>query len=259
MDPWDHIRRAAADKRSGAVEIAARAAQGVAELRSRREVLRAARALLRAHPTMAPLWRLLTEALEGADTAGFAERLEADAAAAADAVRWIAAKRGNVVLTHSSSSGVVAALESTRHRVDKVLCTASLPGGEGRTLARRLERAGFCVEVVPDAGIARACERATVALVGSDSVTEQGVVNKLGTKLVALAARDAQIGCYAIGAGLKMLPARALGPELPAAYELTPLELFDAVLTERGPLRPAAVRRAVARVAIPEALEGKKR
>lgn len=259
MDPWDHIRRATSDTRSGAVEIAARAAQGVSQLGSRRDVLRAARSLLRAHPAMAPLWRLLSEALDGGDPAGFAERLEAQSSAAADGIRWIAAKRGNVVLTHSSSSGVVAALESARPRIDLVLCTVSLPGGEGRTLARRLERAGFRTEVVPDSGIALAASRASVTLVGADAVTERGVVNKLGTKLVALSARDAGIGCYAVGAELKMLPARILGERLPAAYELTPLELFDAVLTERGPLRPAAVRRAVGRVAISDALEGRKR
>jgi len=53
MDPWDHIRRAVADTRSGSAQIAARAAQGFEGLSTRRDVMRASRALLRAHPAMA--------------------------------------------------------------------------------------------------------------------------------------------------------------------------------------------------------------
>lgn len=257
MDAWDVLRRAAADRRSGSLEVALRAAEGIAGLGSRRDVLRAARALLRAHGAMALLWRLLADALEGPPATAarrFAGRVEAEAAAAADAVRWIVTKRSAVVLTHSSSSGVVSALERVRRRVAGVICTASLPGGEGRALARRLERAGFATEVVPDAAIAAACARADLALVGADAVTEAAVVNKVGTRLVALAARDAGIGCYPIASGSKLLPARAWERVRAPLHEATPLGLFDAVVTERGPLRPGAVRRAVGRVRIPRAL-----
>jgi translation initiation factor 2B subunit (eIF-2B alpha/beta/delta family) len=260
MDPWDHIRRAAADRRSGSAAIAARAAAGIAGLQTRRDVLRAARALLRAHPAMAPLWRLCAEAYD-ADEPGraaerFGDRLEQQTTSAVDGIRWVLTKRNAVVVTHSASSTVVRALERVRARVSLVLCTASLPGGEGRSLAARLERMGFDAEVVPDAGIARACARAHVALVGADGVTGEAVVNKIGTHPLALSALDARIGCYAIAPSLKLLPgsiwARADAP----SYEATPLELFDAVLTERGPRRAAAIRRAVARVRIPSAIAG---
>lgn len=262
MDAWDHIRRATADRRSGAVEVTARAAQGVEMLTTRRDLLRAARALLRAHPAMAPLWQMLAAAHRAGTGAGaedFATRLSADAAAAADGFRWVAGRRNAVVLTHSASSGVAGALARARSRIARVICTTSLPGGEGRAFARQLAREGFETEVVPDAAIAQACARATVALVGSDAITESGVVNKVGTRLVALAARDAGIGCYAIGAGSKLLPARIWERAPHSLYEPTPLELFDAVLTERGPQRPAALRRAIARIDIPRALEELKR
>lgn len=248
VDPWDHIRRAAADRRSGSVDIALRAADGLAALGARRDVLRAARALLHAHPAMASLWRLCSEAYErgahGAET--FAERLEAETRAASDAVRWVITRRSAVVLTHSASSSVAAALERVQGRVARVICSASLPGGEGRAFARRLERAGFEAGVIPDAALAAAADEAHVALVGADAVTADGVVNKVGTRLLALAARDAGIGCYAIAASAKLLPFAVEAP----TYEETALALFDAVVTERGPQRPGALRRAVARVRI---------
>ncbi|TMK83496.1 MAG: hypothetical protein E6G46_03205 [Actinobacteria bacterium] len=249
MDPWDHIRKAVADNRSGSVQVAHRAALGFESLTTRRDVMRAARALLRAHPAMA--------ALEGQEeAAAYAEQLASATTAAADATRWVITKRKTVVLTHSSSGSVVRALERVRGKVSHVMCTASIPGGEGRALARRLENAGFETSVIPDAGIARACEEADVAVVGADAVTDEGVVNKVGTAIVALGAREAEIGCYAIAATGKLVPSEFWRPEASPAYESTPLELFDAVITERGAKRPGYVRRAAARVELPEQLLG---
>src|SRR5689334_4785641 len=102
MDPWDHIRKAAADTRSGSVDVAARAAQGFSSLTTRRDVMRASRALLRAHPAMGALWRLCASALDG-DADDYIEQLVGSTAAAADATRWVVAKRNTAVLTHSSS------------------------------------------------------------------------------------------------------------------------------------------------------------
>lgn len=257
MDPWDHIRRAVADTRSGSVQVAQRAAQGFESLTTRRDVMRASRALLRAHPAMAALWRLGAAALDGPDAAAsYAEQLASATTAAADATRWVITKRKTTVLTHSASGSVVRALERVRARIVLVKCTASIPGGEGRALARRLETLGFETEVVPDAGIARACEEADVALVGADAVTEDGVVNKVGTALVALSAREAEIGCYAIAATGKLVPSEFWRPDAAPTYESTPLELFDAVITERGAKRPGYIRRAAARVELPDALLG---
>jgi translation initiation factor 2B subunit (eIF-2B alpha/beta/delta family) len=255
MDPWDHIRKAVADTRSGSVQVAARAALGFESLATRRDVMRAARALLRAHPAMASLWRLCAAALDGPDeAAAYAEQLASATAASADATRWVVTKRNTVVLTHSASGSVVRALERVRGRISLVMCTASIPGGEGRGLARRLETAGFETQVVPDAGIARACKEADVALVGADAVTDEGVVNKVGTALVALGAREAEIGCYAVAASGKLVPSEVWRPDAAPAYESTPLELFDAIITERGAKRPGFVRRAAGRIELPDAL-----
>jgi translation initiation factor eIF-2B subunit delta len=257
MNGWDAVRRAAADRRSGAAEIAARAADAVAALSGERDVTRAVRHLVRAHPAMAPLWRLGATALAARDHRAavqrFADALRAESEGIARAAEYAIPRRA-VVLTHSSSSAVLSSLLTQRKRVARVICSTSLPGAEGRQLARRLERTGFEVEVVPDAAIARAAADATVAIVGADAVTEDAVVNKVGTKLVALAAQDAGIGFYVLAGTSKLLPARVWhGIDAPL-YEETPLALVDAVITERGPLGTAAIRRAVRRIEIPRAL-----
>jgi translation initiation factor eIF-2B subunit delta len=257
MDPFDHIRRAAADRGSGSVAIAARAARGLAVLDTTRDVLRAASALLKAHPAMGALWRLLAVAYEARDRSAavpaFMADLESDTDAAADAIRWVATRRSMVIVTHSDSASVRRALRRVKGRIALVRCTMSLPGGEGRALARKLGRDGLPTEMIGDAEVALACADADLVLVGADAVTEDAVVNKVGTAPLVLAASEAGIGAYAIAAGAKLLPS-SLHPDEAPRYEPTSLRLFDAVLTERGPRRPVAVRRAVARVRIPPAL-----
>lgn len=209
--------------------------------------MRAARALVRAHPAMAVLWRLCDASLDGRAQA-FADTLAANATAAADSIRWVVGRRRIVVLTHSASSSVREALGRIESRIALVICSASLPGGEGRAFARTLERAGLRCELIPDAAIARSCGNADLAIVGADAVTGSSVVNKVGTAVVALAARASGIPCYALASTEKFIPSGYVRAD--GAFEATDLALFDAVLTERGPLRPAAVRRAVARVQI---------
>jgi translation initiation factor eIF-2B subunit delta len=261
MDGWEIVRRAAADRRSGAAEIAARAAEGLALLGAQRDVARASRHLVRAHPAMAPLWRLAAATLASKDHRAAAQRFGEQVAAESDGVaraaEWALPRRA-VVITHSASSNVFAAITRHRGRIERVLCTASVPGGEGRSFARRLERAGIAAEVIPDAAVGRASEDASVAFVGADAVTENGAVNKVGTLLVALAAQQAGIGFYVLAGTSKLLPARAWRAEDAPLYEETPLALIDALITERGPMGTAAIRRAVRRIELPRALTARR-
>jgi len=261
MDGWEIVRRAAADRRSGAAEIAARAAEGLALLGAQRDVARASRHLVKAQPAMAPLWRLAAATLTAQDhrTAArrFGERIAAEFEGVARAAEWALPRRA-VVVTHSSSSNVLGALTRHRGRIERVLCTASVPGGEGRALARRLDRAGIPAEVIPDAAVGRACEDASVAFVGADAVTEEGAVNKVGTLLVALAAQQAGIGFYVLAGTSKFLPARVWRPDDAPLYEATPLALIDAVITERGPMGAAGIRRAVRRIELPRSLTSRR-
>ena len=261
MDGWEIVRRAAADKRSGAAEIAATAAEGLALLGARRDVARAARHLVRAHPAMAPLWRLGAATLSARDhreaARRFGEAIRNETEGVIRSAEWALPRRA-VVVTHSASSNVAASLIAHRTRVSRVYCTVSLPGGEGRALARRLSRSGLEVEVIADAAVGRVCEGADVALVGADAITEEAAVNKVGTTPLALAAMHAEIGFYVLAGTSKFVPSRIWRPEAAPEYEATPLGLIDAVVTERGPLGTAAVRRAVRRVELPRALTARK-
>lgn len=257
MDPWDAFRAIARDKRSGAAELALRTASALEALTTDRDIVRAARRILRVHGAMGSLWRAFDAALRGGSApARFRAHLEAEAAAAAKAAAgWALPKRARV-LTHSSSSAVVAALTAAGpSRIASVTCTVSMPGGEGRGLAAKLRRAGFSARVVADAMGARACASSDVVLTGADAITPGRIVNKAGTLALALTARELRVPCYAIAGTSKMVPDWIWSDPDGAPFDATPVDVFDAVVTERGAMRAAGVRRAAGRIALDERLE----
>jgi len=80
-----------------------------------------------------------------------------------------------------------------------VVVTESRPQMEGRNLAERLAGAGVNVLLVVDAAAAMFMESADVAVVGADSVLhDSSFVNKIGTRTVALAARDQGVPFYVV-------------------------------------------------------------
>lgn len=256
MDPWDAFRSIARDKRSGAAELAARTTEALQSLSSERDVLRAARRILRVHSPMGSLWRVFDVALRGGSLTALSERLAAETGAVAVAAAgWAVPKRARV-LTHSASSSVFATLtKAGPRRIASVTCTVSLPGGEGRAFAVRLRRAGFSVRTVADALIGRACADADVVLVGADAITPERIVNKAGTLPLALTARETGVPCYAIAGTGKMVPDLIWSGDEAAPFDATPLDVLDAVVTERGPMRAAGVRRVAGRVTLDPRLE----
>ncbi len=97
------------------------------------------------------------------------------------------------ILTHSRSSQVVALfrLLAERQQPFSVICTQSSPGNEGFTLARELDQLDVPVTLITDAQTGRFMAEADIVFSGCDTwLSDQHFVNKSGTYLLALAARD---------------------------------------------------------------------
>jgi translation initiation factor 2B subunit (eIF-2B alpha/beta/delta family) len=113
---------------------------------------------------------------------------------------------------------------------------------------------GIAVEFGIDAAMTTFAEQAHMALVGADSMTVKGIVNKLGTTSLALVCRHVGIPCYVVGNRHKWFPAAAapidltqLKPALEvwcdppvgvsirnAYFECTPMQLFSDIIGEEG-------------------------
>ena len=283
----DQIRPIRDDRLSGARELAQKGAQVLIALAEgskaasgeelRRELLKTGQALVKAQPSMAPLVNLVNGSLfavqeemdlEEAKRAlvttaqGYANHLERSVERIVQ-VAFPLIPDGALVLTHSFSSTVLATFLHARQegRMFTVLCTESRPQCEGRALAERLAQAGVETRLVVDALALSMIRDIKVVIVGADSLSTEGLVNKIGTYPLALAARAHQVPLYALCGTEKFLP---LGYTLPEEspkdlqevwldhpqgvevvnryFDFTPLEYFTGIATQEGMLSPSEVR-----------------
>jgi translation initiation factor eIF-2B subunit delta len=223
------LQRFLSDRKSGAAELAQTALTIMDEARHRdatpAQLDRLAQRLCRAHPTMASVWN----AVHAPEPAAFARALRHGVRETVRAARRHLPARAEV-LTLSYSSTVLAALS---RRDLRIVVAESLPGGEGRATARRLSRKGITARVVPDAMMAVAAHRVDCAVVGADAVTPDTVINKVGTRLLALACRDAGIPCYVLADSSKTVSPEWPLPDLTRhrLFEATPRHIFAAVVS----------------------------
>ncbi len=193
---------------------------------------------------------------------GYADHLERSAERIAQ-VAFPLIPDGALVLTHSFSSTVLAAFLHAKQegRTFAVLCTESRPQYEGRALADRLAQAGVETRLVVDALAPSMMADIEVVLVGADSLSTEGLVNKVGTYPLALAARVHKVPFYLLCGTEKFLPAgytlpeeslkdsKEVWPHHPQGvkvvnryFDLTPLEYLTGIVTEEGMLSPTEVR-----------------
>jgi len=230
----------------------------------------AAAALVRAQPVMAPIVNLANQVLlQASDIKGSPQAVQITAARACNEFIGQTAefdqnlhrkaagviRNDDTVLTHSYSSAVAKALIAAHRQGRKiiVICTESRPFYEGRTLALELADQGIPVRYIADAAVGLFIAEADMVMVGADSVTEDGLVNKIGTCPLAAVAQAAGIDVYALCTTTKFVPGtlprlpqlRKGGPELwedcpdgitPVNFyfDLTPLKNCTGIITENG-------------------------
>jgi translation initiation factor eIF-2B subunit delta len=171
-----------------------------------------------AQPSMALVHQLAARALEVTDAGG--RRGETPPALRDEIARTCEAERGDLArvrmalarqacglldrrepwIATVSSSGAVreALLEAQRRNLaPRALVAEGRPLLEGREMARVLAQAGLPVWLMADAALPMLIGQATQVWIGADAITDQGVLNKVGS--FALAPRRART----LGAGLR--------------------------------------------------------
>lgn len=229
MEWIDEIKE---DRRSGAMELARKAAQGFhrwveewsgdALEQLQEEAHHWGRELIAAQPAMVPLRQLANRILKGLEGAGdipcgreLASRAARDFELEMERASRQVAERvagllwdGQVLLTHSYSSTLLASLRQAAQmgRKLRVICTESRPLCEGQRLAERLADTGLPVTLIADGAAFQLLPRADLILVGGDALTPAGLTNKIGTYGLALAARSLGLPFYALCGREKLWP-----------------------------------------------------
>ncbi len=200
-------------------------------------------------------------------TSGFEMKLEESIKEIAE----IGARRlkfGDVIMTHSYSSSVIAILKKAQLQGKrlKVFVTETRPELEGRDVARELAAEGIDTTLIIDSAVSHFIEKSDKVLVGAEAVAANGaIVNKIGTATIAAVAHGARVRVYAAASTYKFSPETMLGELIEIeerdpsyvlddkemlkssnitvrnpAFDVTSPQDIDLIVTERGVIPPQA-------------------
>jgi len=173
---------------------------------------------------------------------------------------------GDIIFTYCNSATAAEVL-ITAHRMGRditVYVAETRPKFQGHITASWLDREGISCYLITDNAIRYLIGRADKAIVGADSVAANGaVVNKIGTSLVALAAHEARVNFFVAAESYKFSPETMAGSLIEIeerdalevvsaeklaewrhvkvrnpAFDVTPPEYIDAIITEQGLIPP---------------------
>jgi translation initiation factor 2B subunit (eIF-2B alpha/beta/delta family) len=117
----------------------------------------------------------------------------------------------------------------------RVLCTVSSPFEEGRAFSEDLRATGLEVELVEDADAVSALDRASLLLIGADTVFRDGAVcNKVGTRPLAETATRLGVRTVVACEVIKLAPIDAPDGIDDEHFDMTSAEYVDEIVTEEG-------------------------
>jgi translation initiation factor 2B subunit (eIF-2B alpha/beta/delta family) len=286
------------DLLSGAAEIALRAitvfqtvlAKDDSPETAKAHLTYTARQLIDAQPAMAPLFHLGNSVLLAIEPAKTLEELRdrcntaltkfetmlcASAATIADST-YDLIDPGELIFAYSFSSTVVSALLNARARgrFFRVVCTEARPSMEGRKLASRLASGGIEVIHTFDNAMGLVLGNCSAAFMGCDCIARPGVVNKVGSWMLAIACRELNVPLYALSGTEKFVTDERLfefekherpGVEvwdnspkgvalLNHQFDLVPFNLLTGLVTEKGILKEQDIEPYVSNFSVHRAL-----
>jgi translation initiation factor eIF-2B subunit delta len=230
------VEAIASDRKRGAAELAVRAlrvfrhakpARGISAAAYRRAVLRLGQRLARTRINMAPISGVMSvlihdflEATKESERSGIAYQAltgivariardveDAKEKAAGYYVSTFSRVQRPLVISYSSQ--VIRALTAAPRNTLRVTVCESRPAFEGRRTARLLLRVARSVTLITESQIMLAMERCDGAVLGCDAIYEDGsVLNKSGSHLIALAAKNNERPVIVMGDGYKLAERR---------------------------------------------------
>lgn len=134
--------------------------------------------------------------------------------------------RDPLIATLSASEGVLAALRELagQGRRPRLIVAESRPLFEGRETVRALANLGIEAWLVADAALPLLVSQAAAVWLGADAVTDHGILNKIGSYTVALAAREHGVPVWAVAVRKKLIPAATASLGI---REMPPAEIWD--------------------------------
>lgn len=172
---------------------------------------------------------------------------------------------GDVLMTHCNSEAAVSVITTAfkQGKDIQVYVTESRPLWQGHLTARTLLREGIPTTMIVDSAVRHFIREIDKVVVGADSIAANGaVINKIGTSQIALSAHEARVLFFVAAETYKFHPGTMVGrlveieerdpkevvdlkkfPKLKVrnpAFDVTPPEYVDLIITEKGIISPYA-------------------
>ena len=176
---------------------------------------------------------------------------------------------GEIIMTHCHSKAAIGVMKRAweEGKDIKVIVTETRPRYQGKLTAKELAEAGIPVIYVVDGAARHYMKMTDKVVMGADSITANGaVINKVGTALLALTAKEHRVWVMIAAETYKFHPETLLGQlveieerdpyevvpkeELETwpknivvknpAFDVTPPEYIDVIITEKSVIPPSA-------------------
>ena len=161
----------------------------------------------------------------------------------------------SIVMTHCHSIEVVALLKKNRNKIKSVIVTETRPKNQGLLTVKDL-RGVLPVTFIVDSACGYYMKDTDIVIVGSDAIRKEGIVNKIGTYLLAVAANEQGIPFYVAASTLKYDKRKKIEIEMRSpkeigeiervkilnpAFDITPWRYITGVITEQGIKKPKEI------------------
>jgi ribose 1,5-bisphosphate isomerase len=173
---------------------------------------------------------------------------------------------GDTIMTHCNSASALEIIK-TAHKQGKnlkVFATETRPLFQGHITSQILSKEGIDVSLICDDAVRYFISRIDKVIVGADAIAANGaLINKIGTSMVALAAKEVSIPFIVGAETIKFSPETIIGelikieerpwtevasPEIVSnigkikvynpAFDITPQMYIDMIVTEKGVIPP---------------------
>ncbi len=174
---------------------------------------------------------------------------------------------GKKAITICNSTAAISVIKAAYQagKITGVYACETRPKKQGLITVRELAEAGVPVTLIVDSAMRYVMPQVSIAFIGTDSLESDGsVINKIGTQILAVTARDFNVPVYSCTETYKFLPPSKAGQrvqielrpideiiapeELPDGVEVynpvfdrVPPELITGIITEVGVIKPSQV------------------
>jgi len=168
-------------------------------------------------------------------------------------------KKKTVVITHCHSHEAISLLIASKRKISKVYVTETRPRMQGIETARDLSK-HIPTYFIVDSASGYYMPEVDMLIIGADALRREGVVNKIGTLMMAMTAGGFGKPVYVVSDTMKIDRRRKIIIEKRdcdelcsiknvkienPAFDVTPWKYVTAVITERGIFSPKAVKRMI--------------